>query len=213
MIDKVGNIMYKKLRVTSAVQAGKDGRCRSGGADIKNGNYKEADKLHIRQEQPDDHDLVYQVIKKAFEQAEHSDGGEQDLVTALRKSSSFIPELSLVAVDGTRIAGHILFTKAFINQTEVLALAPLSVLPEYQNRGIGLSLIKRGHTIAYTLGYGYSIVLGNPKYYSRAGYVPASRYGISAPFETEDENFMAVRLGECSEPPHGVIAYDPAFGI
>ena len=169
--------------------------------------------MHIRQEQPADYDLVYQVIKKAFEQAEHRDGNEQDLVTMLRKSKSFVPELSLVAVEDNRIVGHILFTKAFINQTEVLALAPLSVLPEYQNRGIGLSLMKQGHMIASTLGYGYSIVLGHPKYYPKAGYVPASRYGIRAPFETEDETFMAVCLREHSKPPHGVISYDPAFGI
>lgn len=169
--------------------------------------------MHIRQEQPNDYDLVYQVIKKAFEQAEHRDGSEQDLVTALRKSKSFIPELSLVAVEDNKIVGHILFTKAFVSQTEVLALAPLSVLPEYQNRGIGLSLMKQGHRIAYALGYGYSIVLGHPKYYPKAGYIPASRYGIKAPFETEDENFMAVRLREHAELPRGVIAYDPAFGI
>lgn len=179
----------------------------------KNKIFKGADELHIRQEQPNDYELVYQVIKKAFEQAEHKDGSEQDLVAALRKSKSFIPELSLVAVEDSKIVGHILFTKAFVNQTEVLALAPLAVLPEYQHRGIGRSLIKQGHMIAYTLGYGYSIVLGHPEYYPKAGYVPASRYGIRAPFETKDENFMAICLREHSKPPHGIITYDPAFEI
>lgn len=73
---------------------------------------------------------------EAFAGAQHSDGNEQDLAAALRKSKSFIPELSLVAVEDDRIAGHILFTRALVNHTEVLALAPLSVLPAYQNRGI-----------------------------------------------------------------------------
>ena len=54
--------------------------------------------------------------------------------------------------------GHILFTKAFVDGVEALALAPLSVLPEYQNKGIGLSLIKHGHMTAFRLGYGYSVV-------------------------------------------------------
>lgn len=55
--------------------------------------------LIIRQENMNDYEYVYNVIEKAFEKAEHSDGNEQDLVVLLRKSNSFIPELSLVAVE------------------------------------------------------------------------------------------------------------------
>lgn len=167
----------------------------------------------IRQEQPADYDSVYQVIKEAFANAVHSGGSEQDLAAALRKSKSFIPELSLVAVEDGRLAGHILFTKAMVHKTEVLALAPLSVLPAYQNRGIGLSLIRRGHAVAARLGYGYSVVLGHPAYYPKAGYVPASRYGIKAPFAVDDESFMAVCLQAHPEPLNGVMEYDRAFGI
>ena len=54
--------------------------------------------LIIRQERPEDYDTVYHVVKEAFENAEYTDGNEQNLVAALRKSKSFIPELSLVAV-------------------------------------------------------------------------------------------------------------------
>ena len=56
-----------------------------------------------------------------------------------------------------------------INTTEVLALAPLSVLPEFQKQGIGQALIQEGHKIAQNLGYNYSIVLGDFSYYSKAG--------------------------------------------
>lgn len=169
--------------------------------------------LNIRQERLADYDAVYRVIKQAFANTEHTDGNEQNLVVELRKSKSFIPELSLVAVENDKIVGHILFTKAFVNDVEVLALAPLSVLPEYQNKGIGLSLIKQGHMIAFRLGYGYSVVLGHSKYYPKAGYVPASRYGIKAPFDVSDENFMAVKLNDEAENIEGVIQYDGAFGI
>lgn len=55
--------------------------------------------MDIRQEQPTDYDAVYQVVKEAFADAEHTDGDEQNLVVRLRKSKSFIPELSLVAVE------------------------------------------------------------------------------------------------------------------
>lgn len=104
--------------------------------------------LDIRQERPTDYDAVYQVVKEAFANAEHTDGDEQ-------------------------IVGHILFTRAAVNGIEVLALAPLSVLSKYQNRGIGQSLIKQGHIIAQKMGYGYSVVLGHERYYPKSGYVPA----------------------------------------
>ncbi|MCI8589725.1 MAG: N-acetyltransferase [Clostridiales bacterium] len=169
--------------------------------------------MNIRQEQPVDYDAVYRVVKEAFKSAEHSEGTEQDLVIALRNSKSFIPELSLVAVDDNQIVGHILFTKAFVNDVKVLALAPLSVLPEYQNRGIGLSLIHYGHNIAYELGYRYSVVLGHAMYYTKAGYIPASTYGIKAPFPVEDENFMAICFNEHADIFNGFIEYDEAFGI
>ena len=173
----------------------------------------EVNYLIIRQENLGDYNEVYNVIKEAFQNAEHSDGNEQDLVVELRKSKSFIPELSLVAVEDDRIVGHILFTKAYVQDVEVLALAPLSVLPDYQNKGIGLSLIATGHDIARKLGYEYSVVLGHPKYYPKAGYIPASKYGIKAPFEVEDENFMAINLAGGQYKLNGVIEYDKAFGI
>lgn len=169
--------------------------------------------MNIRQEQPTDYDKVYQAVREAFLNVEHSDGDEQNLVVRLRKSKSFIPQLSLVAVEDEKIVGHILFSKAVVNGVEVLALAPLSVLPEYQNRGIGQALIKQGHIIAQKMGYKYSVVLGHEKYYPKSGYVPASRYGIKAPFEVNDENFMAMCFDESAGKLNGIIEYDKAFGI
>ena len=88
----------------------------------------------IRKENKNDYNEVYNVIKKAFETAEHSDENEQDLVVRLRKSKAFIPELSLVAVEENKIVGYILFTKIKIKDNIELALAPLAVLPEYQRK-------------------------------------------------------------------------------
>ena len=106
-----------------------------------------------------------------------------------------------------------MFTKAAVDKTAVLALAPLSVLPAYQNKGIGLALIEEGHKIASGLGYAYSVVLGHAKYYPKAGYKPASAYGIKAPFEAPDENFMVICLSENADKLNGFIEYDQAFGI
>ena len=113
----------------------------------------------IRQERADDYKQVYSLIAKAFETAEHTDGNEQDLAAALRQGGAFIPELSLVAEIDGEIAGHILFTRAHVGNSEVLVLAPLSVLPKFQRQGVGTALIAEGHRIARRLGYPYSLVL------------------------------------------------------
>lgn len=167
----------------------------------------------IRKEEPKDCETVYSVVKAAFESAEHADGNEHDLVNALRKGSSFIPDLSLVAEIDGEIAGHIMFTKAAVGHDTVLALAPLSVLPAYQRRGIGMSLIRGEHRIAEKLGYAYSIVLGSEKYYPKAGYVPADRFGIRPPFDVPRENFMAFKMKRDAPPLCGVMKYAEEFGI
>ncbi len=167
----------------------------------------------IRKEEPRDYETIYYVVKDAFHSAEHADGNEQDLVNALRKGEAFIPELSLVAEIDGKIVGHIMFTRATVGENTVLALAPLSVLPEYQRKGIGISLIKTGHKIASELGYGYSIVLGSQNYYPKAGYLPAYRFGIKPPFDVPDENFMACKIKENTSDIHGMIKYAEEFEI
>ena len=169
--------------------------------------------IAIRKENVNDYTEVYNVIKTAFETAEHSDGNEQDLVVALRKSNNYIPELSLVAIDNDKIVGYILFTKIKIGESEELALAPLGVLPEYQRQGIGSKLITEGHRIAKKLGYHYSIVLGSENYYPKFGYVPAIEYGIEAPFDVPSKNFMAIKLNESNVEIKGIVKYAKEFGI
>ena len=167
----------------------------------------------IRQEHNKEFHSIYALVKAAFESAEHADGNEPDLVNALRKSDSYIPELSLVAEIDGKIVGHIMFTKANVNEETVIALAPLSVLPEYQRQGIGTALIKEGHRIAAKLGYPYSIVLGSERYYPRTGYQPAKKFGIRAPFDVTDENFMAYKLKDDVPPLYGTLKYAKEFGI
>lgn len=169
--------------------------------------------MMIRKEDATDYETIYSVVKKAFDNAEHADGNEPDLVNALRKGNAFIPELSLVAEIDGEIVGHILFTKAKVENDTVLVLAPLSVLPEYQRQGIGTALIYEGHRIAKELGYGYSIVLGSEKFYPKTGYLPADTFGIIPSFDVPRENFMAYKLNENAPNIHGIIKYAKEFGI
>lgn len=152
--------------------------------------------ITIRQEIKQDYKEVYTVIKEAFDTAEQADGTEQDLVERLRTGDAFIPELSLVAVDAGKIVGHILFTKVTLGTTRSLGLAPLAILPAYQKQGIGTMLLKEGHRIAKELEFQFSVVLGSETYYPRVGYKRASLFGITAPFEVPDKNFMALSLQE-----------------
>lgn len=175
--------------------------------------------ITIRQEEKKDHPQVFQLTEEAFREMEQSDHQEQFLVEKLRESEAFIPELSLVAEDekGT-IAGHILFTKIKIVNEEKsfasLALAPVSVKPEFQNQGIGAKLILEGHRIAEELGYESVILIGHEKYYPRFGYKKTSNFGISFPFDIPEENGMAVELVKDGlKDRKGVVKYPHEFGI
>lgn len=173
----------------------------------------EGDDKMIRQETAGDYKEVYELIKEAFASAEHCDGNEQDLAAALRKGESFLPELSLVAEIEGKIVGHILFTKAKVGEEEALALAPLSVKPGWQGKGIGKALILEGHRIARRLGYHYSLVLGSSEYYPKTGYRPAEQFHIEAPEGIPSDCFMAAPLQENPKPVSGKVTYAKEFGI
>ncbi|HEY9115679.1 MAG TPA: N-acetyltransferase, partial [Bacteroidales bacterium] len=128
------------------------------------------------------------------------DKTEQFLVERLRKSSAFIPELSIVAIIENKVVGHILLTKIKIkkgeNEFESLSLAPVAVLPEFQNKGIGGKLIIHAHEIAKELGFKSVILVGHENYYPRFGYKPTSKYGIKLQFDAPEQNCMAIELVE-----------------
>lgn len=165
----------------------------------------------IRQETKLDYIQVFELIKNTFKNAERSDGNEHYLVERLRKSESFIPELSLVAEYNKKIIGHVLFTEVKVGNTTQLALAPLTVLTDFQRRGIGKTLIKEGHRIAKNIGYEYSILLGHTSYYPRFGYIPAIKFGIQCPFDVPSEFFMALNLQGKSTMLNAIVEYPPEF--
>ncbi len=154
--------------------------------------------IKIRQEKEKDYKLSEDLVEKAFKNAEHTDHKEHFLVAKLRRSDSFLPELSLVAEVNGIIVGHIMLTKLLIENGDKihdsLALAPISVLPEYQNNGIGGKLIRESLNIAKEIGFKSVIVLGHDKYYPRFGFRPTNIWGIKAPFDVPAEAFMALEL-------------------
>lgn len=170
----------------------------------------------IRQEKEKDHKSVFELIEKAFKDIEVSDHMEQHLVERLRKSEAFIPELSLVAEDEGMVIGHILLTKIKIKnwneEFESLILAPVSVLPDYQNFGIGGKLIIKAHEIATKLGYKSILLVGHEIYYPRFGYKLLSSFNIKQAFSAPDKNCMAKELvPDALDKVNGIVIYPPEF--
>ena len=150
---------------------------------------------------PEDYQWVVQLTERAFKNMPFSDGNEGKLVAKLRQAPTFIGRLSLVAEIKGLVVGHILFTPIRIEngsqQFESLALATVSVLPEFQDQDIGSRLILTGHLIARDLAFESIIVMGHPEYYSRFGYLPVSHWNIKAPFDVpSDDVFNALELTE-----------------
>ncbi|MGL5279795.1 MAG: GNAT family N-acetyltransferase [Cetobacterium sp.] len=159
-------------------------------------------------------DFVCEVVQKAFLREKYSDHNEHNLVRELLKSDAFVKDLSLTAKFKGMIVGYILFTKVKVGNDTLLTLAPLAVLPRFQKKGIGKSLIEKGHKVAKELGYKGIVVLGHADYYKKFGYEPASKWEIKCPIEVPDENFMAIELypGALTNVK-GKVEYPKEFGI
>jgi len=125
---------------------------------------------------------------------------EGRLVENLRKNTDFIPGLSLVAEEDNELVGHILFFPIKIINDKLihtsLALAPMSVHPSRQKKGIGSALVRQGLKAAKEKGFKSVIVVGHANYYPRFGFKPASGWNIKAPFDVPKDVFMAVELTE-----------------
>lgn len=108
-------------------------------------SYPDSPTLAIRQERASDFTEIRSVVQSAFRSTEHSDGNEHDLVKRIRKTDAYIPEPTLVALLEGKVVGRIMLSKIRIGHTQALALAPLSVHPDHQGKGIGKSLIGKAH--------------------------------------------------------------------
>jgi putative acetyltransferase len=125
---------------------------------------------------------------------------ESHLVRDLLSDPSAMPLHSLLASDGERAVGHVLFTAASIEGAEpgvsASLLAPLAVIPEFQNQGIGGRLIDRGLQHLSTSDVDLVFVLGHPGYYPRHGFRPAGVLGLDAPYPIPEEHADAWMVQE-----------------
>src|SRR5262249_29257096 len=92
-----------------------------------------------------------------------------------------------------------------------LGLAPISVLPERQGRGVGHALMHAVLGAAEATGEPLVCLLGEPAFYQRFGFVPASELGIVAPDPRWDSYFQARPLGTWTPEMTGTFRYASTF--
>ncbi|MDJ1089676.1 N-acetyltransferase [Macrococcus caseolyticus] len=171
--------------------------------------------IEIRTATNEEYKEIQEVVQLAFKNEEMSDQNEHNLVIKIKDSDAYIAELSLVAIESGKIVGHIMMSRITINNDEEhiesLALAPVSVLPDFQNLGIGSMLIKKLIGIAEQLEFTSIIVLGHDTYYPKFGFEEAEKYNIYPPFEVPSQYFMVKFLTDDVSGINGKVQYSKAF--
>ncbi|WP_435405149.1 GNAT family N-acetyltransferase [Mycolicibacterium houstonense] len=180
------------------------------GRGAETGEMSRVDVWRTRAERPEDIRRIHAVNAAAFPTEL-----EADLVDALRQDpTAWIDGLSTVTLDSSgSIVGYALLTRCTVGGQPALALGPCAVAPEAQRSGAGSAAIRAGLEQARRMGENLVVVLGHAEYYPRFGFEPASRLGITAPFEAPDQNFLALALQPDEATPRGEIAYAEAFGV
>lgn len=153
----------------------------------------------VREEEKKDYRRVEEITRLAFSYPGRIERGgigcpyEHWMVNELRRRDGILP-LSLVAVERTNeeIVGHIICSKAEVRSeagvTPVLNMGPISVLPDYQRKGVGKALIYAMIEKATKLGYGAILFFGRPEYYPQFGFKEASEFGVT---DSEGYNYPA----------------------
>ena len=167
--------------------------------------------MYIRTEKPEDLEAVRQVNIAAFGRE-----NEANLVEKLRGIAS---TFSFVVLPSDRIVGHIFFSPVVVEgkcsrNLSIVGLAPLAVLPNYQRQGIGTLLIRQGLKECGRSGFQAVVVLGHPDFYSRFGFIPASRKSLGCEYDVPDEAFMVLELKSGAlQDCRGTVKYRSEFSL
>lgn len=163
----------------------------------------------IRAEHPADLESIYQVNAIAFGR-----DNEANLVDRLRG----LPHtLSLVAVVGDAIAGHICFSPVTLENVNpedltILGLGPVAVRPDYQRQGLGSKLVCQGVEHCRQLGSAAVVVLGDPQFYARFGFIPAEEKAMRCEYTVPEGAFRVLELKPGAlQNCRGLVRYRPEF--
>jgi len=160
----------------------------------------------IRHELESDIEVIFEITKAAFEDHPYSNQTEQFIVNALRAAKAL--SISLVAELDGKVIGHIAFSPVTFSDGSHnwYGLGPVSVLPEFQKRGAGKSLIHEGLALLKALGAQGCVLVGDPKYYERFGFRNLPDLSVEG---VPRENILALPFG--NRIPQGVVIFHQAF--
>lgn len=160
----------------------------------------------VRPEESTDIEQVREMVHAAFPTE-----AESKLVDALRANGKAI--ISLVAVSGDEVLGHILFSAVSTTPPDPakgIGLAPVAVRPDVQSRGIGSRLIHEGLRLCKEFHFDYCVVVGDPNYYQRFGFQKASTFGMRNEYGVDHE-FMVIHF--TGPNTAGGVKYAPEFAM
>ena len=136
-----------------------------------------------RTETEKDFGRVENLTREAFWNVYQPGCEEHYILHVLRGDPAVIPELNLLCEAAGEIVGHIFYTRSQVHSEDgtrypVITFGPISVRPDMQGQGIGSALIRQTLALAAEMGFPGVVITGNPAYYSRFGFRPASGFGI-----------------------------------
>jgi putative acetyltransferase len=163
----------------------------------------------IRPEEPADFDAIRALHVAAFAPSTV----EAEILDALRADGDLVGPLSLVALRDGAVTGHVAISRAWVEETEVLALGPIGVLPALQGAGIGGALMRATIAAASETSWPLIALLGHADYYPRFGFELAEPLGLRCPYPAATENWMAYRLPAYDPSVQGAFRYAGAFAL
>lgn len=153
--------------------------------------------MMIRLESENDYMEVEELVRDSFWNVYRPGAYEHFIVHNLRDDESFLENLAYVIEEDGKIVGHINYSRGTISYESgivpAVVLGPLAIKKSCQNNGLGSKLIDYTLQIAQGDDIPFVLVIGDENYYSRFGFVSASKYGLyldGTDFDEENPFFM-----------------------
>jgi putative acetyltransferase len=160
----------------------------------------------VRETTADDRGAVLGVVRRAFSDETRNAQEEIDIVEQTWARGRQARPIDLVAVDRD-VVGHVLAAAGTVARTQILAVAPLCVAPERHGLGIGSVLMRELLDRATDADWSALVLLGDPEYYGRFGFEPASQFSLYwGPAGPGSPHFLIRRLTDASVP-EGAFTY------
>lgn len=125
-------------------------------------------------------------------------------VYRLRDGIAPVPALSYVALIDGKFEGSLRFWPIEVDGAQKpILLGPLAVSPERRGQAIGIALVRNGLRVARKHGHDIVLVVGDPVYYQRFGFLPVKPWNLTLPGPVDEARFQIRHLGR-GKPPRAV---------